>query len=212
MIAASGRQDPGQRRDFARVVHADLEDAELGVAGQAGEAERQAPMIVEVALGRGGPAECAQRQRQHLLRARLADAAGHADDLRLRARPRGAREIRHAGLRVADDEKRRFLGRLLPVLCDHRGGGPFGERVADEAVPVAILAANGDEQVARLDVPAVDRNAVRGPGADGAARGRGGGIRMGPEDSGHAALPAKARATWRSLKGRILSPTICPSS
>ncbi len=36
--------------DLARMIHADLEDAILGGGGQAGERERDAPMIVE-----GGP-------------------------------------------------------------------------------------------------------------------------------------------------------------
>ncbi len=41
-----------ERRDLARVVHADLEHGEFGVARQSGERERHTPMIV-VGRGRG---------------------------------------------------------------------------------------------------------------------------------------------------------------
>ena len=42
-----GARQGGQGGDLAGMVHAHLEDTEGGITGHAGEAERQAPVIVE---------------------------------------------------------------------------------------------------------------------------------------------------------------------
>ena len=62
--ATCGRTMRGQRQDLARMVHADLEDAEFGLARHARERQRHAPMIVVggdrcVRRGPGATARCA---------------------------------------------------------------------------------------------------------------------------------------------------------
>ncbi len=104
--ATWGRVNLYERRDLARVVHADLEDAEVGAPRHAGERERHAPMVV--VGGGGGMRAPAGREHdaQHLLGARLADRARHRDDARLRPRARGDAEPLQRFERVIHSEHR----------------------------------------------------------------------------------------------------------
>ena len=62
-----------QRRDLARMVHADLEDAELGVGGHAGQGQRHAPVIVVGFLRGVHLAAGRETNAQHLLGAGLSE-------------------------------------------------------------------------------------------------------------------------------------------
>ena len=69
-----------QRPDLVGVVHADLEDAEIGIFRHARQGQRHAPVIVERRDGGMHPAGWRQHVTQHLLGGRLADRAGDGDD------------------------------------------------------------------------------------------------------------------------------------
>ena len=124
--------------------------------------ERQADVIVQVAPVPKHRVLRRQELRRQLLRRRLARAAGDRDDLRARAPAHLARAVLQRPRRVGHlDEKRRRPG--LSCLGQgrrrrhHRAGRTRGQRSGDELVPVEPIAADRDEQVARLQRPRVDR-------------------------------------------------------
>ena len=113
MTATCGRTICGERRDLARMVHADLEHAVLRGLRHARQRQRHAPVVV-VGLLRGmRGAERRQAQAQRFLGAGLADAAGDGDDLRVAA---DARRARHAFQRRAGGH-RRAAARHPPVCA-----------------------------------------------------------------------------------------------
>ena len=119
-----------QRGDLAGVVHADLGDAEFGVRRHARQGQRQAPVVV-VGGDRGmGAAERGQDGPQHLLRRRLADAAGDRDEPAGEALAGIAAKPMQAGQRVVDQQQLAGIGH---VAMHHRAGRALGERIGDEA-------------------------------------------------------------------------------
>ncbi len=98
----------GERRDFARVVHAHLEHAEARIRRHSRERQRHAPVIV-VGSGRSVRWAAGREHRpQHLLGRRLADRTGHRDDLRFRTRASGDAQPLH---RLAACRRPRRQGR-----------------------------------------------------------------------------------------------------
>src|SRR5438270_13099711 len=85
----------------------------------------------------------------------------------------------------------------------HRRAGLGVESGAHKVMAVAIVALQGDEQIAFLEGAGVDRDAVHGKRLAGVAQRGGFGFQMGPQR--HAARPPKAIAAsiaWsRSEKG-----------
>src|SRR5580704_8355561 len=73
-------REPGEARDLAGMIHAELEDAVAGIRRQAGERQWRVPMIVKPACRGIGWAGAGERQAQRLLGPGLADAAGNGDD------------------------------------------------------------------------------------------------------------------------------------
>ena len=92
-IATCGRTSLRQRRDLARMVHADLEHAERRASRHQRERQRHAPVIVVGGGRRMRLALLAEHEPQRFLGAGLADRAGDRDDLRAaNARARPARD------------------------------------------------------------------------------------------------------------------------
>ena len=186
----------GKGRDFARVVHAELEDGESRLARQAGKGERGAPLIVEIApAGFRGPGAGEQMEEQ-VLAARLADAAGDRRNTRRRAGARSAGKRIQARARVRDTERGHVPA---AIAAHHRRRRPAFQRLADEAVPVMVRPGHGHEKVAGRDRAAVDGDARGLPASLRRASGGGGGFAGGPER--HAACSASCRATARSSNG-----------
>ena len=75
-----GAADGAQAGDLAEAAHAHLEHEHLGVVGRAEDRDRQALLVVEAALVGGDPPAGADGGAHEVLGARLADAAGDADD------------------------------------------------------------------------------------------------------------------------------------
>ncbi len=93
---------------------------------------------------------------------------------------------------------------------NHRAGAAAGERIGDVSVPVAVLADQGDEEVARAQRAGVDRDAARREVAgDPAAGGRR--HRLGRPERGHR-TPSSRRITLASSKGSTSAPIVCPCS
>ena len=208
--------EPRQRRDLARVVHADLEDAEGAAPRHAGEGQGHAPVIVVGGESGVRGALARQHEAHRLLGAGLADGARDGDDLRARPGAGAGGEIAHGPEHVRHDDQRPAVHEVgRPRFGDDRRGGALGESVADEVMAVAGVALDGEEQVARLEGARVDRDPghradlVRDP----AAR-RGGDLIPCPERSAHpcATRAMAARRTSWSENGRVRSPMIWPVS
>ena len=206
-------REAGQRRDLARMVHADLGDAERGVRRQTRQRQRQAPMVV-VRRDRGvRAAERRQDGAQHLLRRGLADAAGDRDQPSGEALPRiAAQPVQR---RPACRRRSSRWSASGDVAMHHRAGRTLGQRVGDEGVTVAGLAAAGRRTGRRLRWCAcrsrrrwqrtASPSCHRWPPAD-----RAGSTMGGPSVHVHAA--ASRRTTSTSSNGITVSPIVCPCS
>jgi len=189
---------------------------------ETGERERNAEVVVEVALGgedlagRGG-----EEEREQLLGRGLAGAAGDADDRAGKGAAMGGGDLLESAQRVVDDE----LGQLeRGVGRGDEGGGRAGRlRGGKKTMAVARGGAEGDKDVAGLERTRVDAEAgERARGLSRPSAGRGAGEKLGGED-GHGQSrgrgPAGAcgdgarrrlrlmssRTTWRSSKGVMVS-------
>ncbi len=86
MIADVRRGERGERRDLAGMIHAHLEDADLIAAPRARSiVSGSADVVVEIALRLRDLEMLAEHRGGEILRARLAVAAGEADDLQRQA-------------------------------------------------------------------------------------------------------------------------------
>ena len=164
-----------ERRDLAGVVHADLEHAEARVRRHARQRQRHAPVIV---VGRGGGVRLAAGRRASTrsisLTRRLADRAGHRDDLRLRARARGDAEPLHGAQRVLDREHRAESGELaaLARADDDRGRGAGLEGARDVIVAVCASPLIAKKRSPGSKRARVDRHAAESRQAARSARRR----------------------------------------
>ena len=120
------------------MVRAHLDNEEVGIRRAVEDRERQAEIVVEVAR-RSVHIESAraQERRRQLLHGRLSRAASDADDRGLQ--------------RLAVLARRRR--QLFPAVYDTGRAGSL--RLRDEVVPVHVLALDGDEQHARLNLSRV---------------------------------------------------------
>src|SRR3954464_15284635 len=205
-----------QRRDLARMIHSDLEHAELCGPRHERKRERHAPVII---VGRGrcmGLALPAEHKPQRLLGRCLADRPGDGDDPGGRTRARGTGEIVQRPEHVRNNKQRRILRVCAGFLaCHNRETGARLQRGLDELVAIAVLALDCEERLARLDRTGVDRkpaHALRQRARTRRAHGGHHGVED-PERLGHAtfSFSAAATASW-SLNGSIRSPTIWPLS
>ena len=151
---------PRQRLDLAFVIHAHFEHGVTCACGASGERQRHAPVVVVGRDGGMGLAVLRQRKPQRLLGSGLADRAGDADHLGLRARSRGHGESAQSGKHIGHDEERRIAGKLAaPVGGDDGEAGFSGKCRGDKIVAVAIVALDGKERVARRQAAAIDGQA-----------------------------------------------------
>ena len=146
-----------QRLDIAGVVHADLDNGEIGGRGHARQGQRHAPMVVVAGFGGVDIALSGQGDPGHFLGRGLADRAGDGDDLALHAGAAGAAQRLKRGQNVRDDQQGRVIGDTLGNAADQRGAGALFQRLGHEimAVPRRL---QRDEQIARLDGAGVDGN------------------------------------------------------
>ena len=201
------------------MVHADLQDAEVGAPGHTGERQRHAPKVVVAALAGGGDALGREHRLEGFLGAGLADASGNRDDVGRGARAGGAGEMVEPLHGVVDDQERRVPGQALGDAAHHRRRRAALERPGDELVGIVFGALDGDEEIAGMKRAAVDGNALGLPGTGAVAAGRGVGFDGGPQGGcrrrHHDAPPMPAtalRTCSRSSKGMISPPTIWPLS
>ncbi len=117
-----GPTDGAEAGDLAEAAHAHLEHEDLGVGRGGEDRHRQALLVVEAALVGGHPPAGADGRPHEVLGARLADAAGDADDRGCEpiARPRRQRHQRGAGVGDLDDRDRRVERTSRPASLQRR--------------------------------------------------------------------------------------------
>src|SRR5947208_3665189 len=154
---------------------------------------------------------------ENLLGGRLAVAAGHGDDARAAASAMEGGQVAESGERVAhgdDATAERPLG-VRPL--DHHGARAAPGRLRQELVPVVGLAADGDEELARPETPAVGRHPREaGAGAQPDELAAGGGEdllererrRRCVDGLDHTSLPRARRTSSRSSRWCFTVPTI----
>ena len=190
--AEMGRLDRGDHRDvrphqlsengyLARMVHAQLENAVLGIGRQPGERQRRTPMIVEAACGSEGWAAGGERQAQRLLGAGLADTAGNRKDPGAAAFARRRAEGGKAGERISHAQQRRRRRQIRDIAIDHRRSGTALKRGTDEIMSVMVRPAQCYEEVTRGETAGIDRDARRRPRPCARSAGRSCGICGGPQ-------------------------------
>ncbi len=158
-----GANKPVQCANLAGMVHADLEHTESRFALHPREAERDAPMIVVGSGRRRDGCGRAQHQAQHFLGRGLAGTSGDRDDFRVGSRASGAAQILEALLGVADDQKRRARGDAIGHTTDEGSRRTVFQRGSNEAMAIARIPLQRDEEVAALDAARVDGDAVHRP-------------------------------------------------
>jgi hypothetical protein len=165
-----GRGHGGQRRDLARVVHAQLDhgDAvrERVVMPQAQERQRHADLVVEVALG-------GQRSITRPTHVGAQDAGDHLRDRGL-AVGAGDGDQRDAVLAApAGGELAQGYSRIGHQQAGHGAQATFGDgghragrlRLGQKVRRVKALAAQGDKQVTGLQAAGVGVHALEGDAA-----------------------------------------------
>jgi len=179
-----------QRRDFAGVVHADLDHGKVGILRQPRQRQRHPPVVVVACLGGVHIALRCQHRAQHFLARGLADRTGHANHAGPRPRPACAAQFGQRRKHIGHDQKRVSLGTARRNMADERCGSAARQRSGHEIMAIAHVL-QGNEQIAPGKVAAVDRNPGGHKGAGCAATGGGGGLIRGPE-RGHQILPSSA--------------------
>ena len=148
-----GRDQAGQLGDVADAAGSHLQDEEPGGRVGAQHGERHAELVVERADRGDRRRGARQHGRQQVLGAGLALGAGQPDD---------GQPVPQPGHDVGGERLQRGLG-----VLDHDGGqrrGPGAEHghragpagLAGVVVAVDVLAGEGDEEAARLGLPAVE--------------------------------------------------------
>ena len=154
--------DPGEIGDVACDVHAHLEDERLICGGEAQDGQRQADLVVLVALVLERPIASRQDGRHGLLRRGLGEAPGDPDGERIEPPAPGGGEGVERRQRPGD-----------PDDADVADRGRQGARPADQEsrrtglgrgdeviVAVGPFAGQGNEQVARPDSAQIDGRAA----------------------------------------------------
>ena len=145
------RREFRQSGDLARMIHPDFPDGDFVFRVCRQHGAGQADVIVEIAFRLGDAKLPRQGRRHKILGAGLAVAAGDRDHFQRQGRAvvRGQRLITDQGVGDADQGEagRR---RALPILLDHGPGRAALDRLLDKLVAVEVVAAQRDEQIARL--------------------------------------------------------------
>ena len=150
---------PGQRGQFARMVHAHFEHTERRLARHPRQAQRHADMVV-VAFDRAvnlARMRAVERLEQRFLGPGLADRPSDADHFATHALARRAAQRFERGGAVGHQ----YMG-MIHRLADDRPGRALGKGLVEELVPVGRFALHRDEQVAIRHFAAIERHARNG--------------------------------------------------
>ena len=150
----------GERRDFARVVHADFEHAESGMSAAFAPASAARPNdCCRKQPAHGLPPAGASTSRSASFVDGLARRTGHRDDPRRRTRARGGARRSSAAMYIGHDiERPEPAQRLGMRFVDHRRGGAAFRRPRRHNRVRPSFALDGEKKFARLERARVDGN------------------------------------------------------
>ena len=150
-----------QRRDFAGVTHADLEHGVTRLLRQARQHQRHAPMIIIGFIRSMGRPGVGQHLAQSLFGRGFADRSGHGDNTRATAIARRDSEAFHRFEHVAHDIKRAQSAQTIGmVFIDDGGCGAALKSLGDIVMAIAIVALDGEKQIAWLQGAGVNGNPI----------------------------------------------------
>ena len=141
----------GERRDLARMVHADLEDTDLVAAARAQHRERESDVVVEIPLGLRDLEVSTEHARGEILRARLAVRSCERHDLQGEAAAIRGCELLKRTERVGDDDHAEVRRQPLGRMPDDRRERAALRRLRHEFVRVESFPAQRDEKIAGLE-------------------------------------------------------------
>jgi hypothetical protein len=147
---------------FARMVHAQLENAISNIWRHPGEREWQTPMIVEAAGGGESRAACSEGQAQRFFGASLADTARNRDEPGAAAFARSSAKSSQARECVSNPKQRRSR-QTGYLVVHHCCDGATLERRTDEVMAVVIGSPQRDKQVAVGQASCINRYPASGP-------------------------------------------------
>ena len=148
----------GQRRDFAGMVHADLEDGVIGIARQPRERQRHAPMIV-VGFVRGmDRGQAARASAAAFPWCRSCRRCPSPRRCAPRCAPAPARPSAFSASSVSATRSSGPLASPAKSARDHGERGSGGESLREIVMPVRAVALDGEEQIARLERARIDGN------------------------------------------------------
>ena len=107
--AAVGLRQFRQRGNLARVRHAHLDDGDLVLGLQLQQLQRQAKVVVEIALRLQHAVPGRQNMRDDFLGGGLAGGTGHADQRLAPKSPHGRSELLQSGKRVVHRQQTRTV-------------------------------------------------------------------------------------------------------
>ena len=139
--------EPGEIRDLARHVEADLDHRHLVARLDAEEGQRDADLVVERRLASQHAITYAERGRGRLLRRRLPDVPGDADRWNRMGIAQRVGELAQRVLRIGDLHEHRAVGQIRDGPFHDGGAGAMRERVRHELVAVTSIA-QSEEQAA----------------------------------------------------------------
>ena len=199
-----------ERRDLAGVIHAHFKHAHLIAAPRPQERERDADVVVQIALGSRNLKMFAEHRRRQIFRARLAIATRQPDGLERQRAAVVRREFLQTGERVRDEDDGEVRRQIRGHFLHHRARRAAPRGLGDESVRVEILPTQRHKKITgfeRARVRADDGNLVPwltrdeppfGPSGDFFKSGR---VHFSPE-VGRAWLPAPAGRQRRRRRAR----------
>ncbi len=207
---ADGRSgDFGQPGDLSAGAHSHLQHGPVILRGQPAEGQGEADQVVEVSLGGHPRPGLHQDGAEHVLGGGLAGRAGHRDDRPGESPPHPGRQIAEGDQGIGDADHRH--GESGDDVLAQAGRGAALHRLGQKVMAVEVGAAQGHEEIARADRPAVGGHAAnRGPGGrrEDPPSGHGGDL---PDLKLHCPLPlsrSAAASSSRSSKWYFWRPMI----
>ena len=155
------RSDPAQRRDFARVRHAHLDHRNLVFRLKLEQLQRQAEVVVQVALRLQHAKRVAEHRRNGFLGRGLSGAAGHRHDALAPMAAHGRSQRLQCDQRIVSHHQQRMrmsprAADRVPCCSHHRRAAPLLERGGDKVMGIVALAADGEEEVAGRERARID--------------------------------------------------------
>ena len=146
---------PGQRCDFTRLAHADLEDRKICICGHAGQAERHPPVIVVTGHRRMRAALSGKDGSQHFFGRGFANRPRDRNNPGARSRPRRAAQRLKRVLHILNDQQRCLWSQPLGLTRHQRRSSTVFQCLCNKIMAITF-GLKRYKQIPRLQTPGVD--------------------------------------------------------